>query len=117
MMKWNDAWLSNMDRDLDGELDRYYGFPSYIDSGAWLTNHQSGTNPDGSNWNYFVKIVAASSDWTVSGGCWYDDGVEMGTVIWGSFARILQISNDPMYDEHGVLYNPPSPTGFGYYMP
>jgi len=36
MMKWNDAWLSNMDRDGDGKLDRYYGFESYIGSGAWL---------------------------------------------------------------------------------
>lgn len=43
MMKWNDAWLSNMDCDGDGLLDRYYGFGSYIGSGAWTTNHQSGT--------------------------------------------------------------------------
>jgi hypothetical protein len=43
MMKWNDAWLSNKDCDGDGLLDRHYGFDSYIGSGAWLTNHQSGT--------------------------------------------------------------------------
>ncbi len=34
-MKWNDAWLSNMDCDKDGKLDRHFGFPSYIGSGAW----------------------------------------------------------------------------------
>jgi hypothetical protein len=49
MMKWNDAWLSNMDCDGDGLLDRHYGFNTYIGLGAWLTNHQSGTyiNDDG----------------------------------------------------------------------
>ena len=43
MMKWNDAWLSNKDCDGDGALDRHYGHDSYIGSGAWLTNHQSGS--------------------------------------------------------------------------
>src|SRR6185295_2939947 len=28
-LKWNDAWLSNQDRDGDGLLDRHYGFASY----------------------------------------------------------------------------------------
>ncbi len=42
MMKWNDAWLSNMDCVGDDLLDRHYGFPSYDNSGAWLTNHMSG---------------------------------------------------------------------------
>ncbi len=43
IMKWNDAWLSNKDCDGDNELDRHYGYGSYIGSGAWLTNHQWGT--------------------------------------------------------------------------
>lgn len=43
MMKWNDAWLSNKSCDDDYILDRHLGYPSYIDSGAWLTNHASGT--------------------------------------------------------------------------
>ena len=34
MMKWNDAWLSNVDCDSDSKLDRHYGFDSYIGSGA-----------------------------------------------------------------------------------
>ena len=43
MMKWNDAWLSNKSCNGDLLLDRHFGYPSYIGSGAWLTNHQSGT--------------------------------------------------------------------------
>ena len=47
-MKWNDAWLSNKDCTDDGLLDRHYGFDSYIGSGAWLTNHQSGSYDENS---------------------------------------------------------------------
>jgi len=43
VMKWNNAWLSNKDCDGDGKLDRHHGFGSYIGSGAWETNHQSGS--------------------------------------------------------------------------
>jgi len=125
-MKWSDVWLSNMDRNDDGKLDRGWPIngPSYISSaapGAWLTNHQFGDyEQEGEiyKWNYFVKIVFAPSDWTETDGVWYDaDNVEMGTVIWGSYARILQIYNDQGTGEHGVEYNPLSPTGFGYYNP
>ncbi len=74
-MKWNDAWLGNQDCDGDGLLDRHYGFDSYIGSGAWVTNHQSGEyeTADGETckWNYFVKIVAAPADATADGGIWY----------------------------------------------
>ena len=70
-MKWNDAWLSNLDRNQDGALDRHWGFDSYIGSGAWLTNHQSGENEDGTQWNFFTKIVAAPADAYVDSGVWY----------------------------------------------
>jgi hypothetical protein len=122
-MKWSDTWLSNMDRNDDSKLDRGWPIngPSYTSSaapGAWLTNHQFGENDDGTNWNYFVKIVYAPSEWIKIGDLWYDaDNVEMGSIIWGSYARILQVSNDPYLGEHGVIYNPSSPTGFGYYNP
>ena len=43
-MKWNAAWLSNTDCDGDGRLDRFYGFDSYIGSGAWLTKNLSVNN-------------------------------------------------------------------------
>jgi hypothetical protein len=117
-MKWNDAWISNKDCDEDGKLDRHFGFDSYIGSGAWETNHMWGVNEDGRHWNYFTKIVAAPSDAYIDAGMWYTaDGVEIGPVLWGEFATIFEVSNDPDYGDHGVLYNGEAPTGFGYYMP
>ena len=122
IMKWNDAWLSNVDCDGDSLLDRHYGFDSYIGSGAWLTNHQSGSYVDDSGatckWTYFVKIVAAPSDAYKDGDVWYaSDGTEIGPVIWGDFAVIQEISNDGCAAEHGVLYQGEAPTGFGFYNP
>lgn len=119
-MKWNDAWLSNKDCDDNGLLDRHYGFDSYIGSGAWLTNHQSGEyigeNDETCKWNYFVKIVAAPADAYVANGFWYTaDGVEIGPVIWGAFAITQEVSNDPCLGEHGLLYKTEAPTGFGFY--
>ncbi|GAB4482275.1 MAG: hypothetical protein Kow00124_30960 [Anaerolineae bacterium] len=122
IMKWNDAWLSNKDCDGDGLLDRHYGFDSYIGSGAWLTNHMAGVyegdNGETCKWNYFVKIVAAPADATLTGGFWYAaDGTEIGPAIWGQFAIIQEVSNDPCWGDHGVIYNSPAPTGFGFYAP
>jgi len=121
MMKWNDAWLSNVDCDGDGLLDRHYGFSSYIGSGAWLTNHISGEyEQDGEmcSWSYFTKIVAAPADATLTDGIWYAyDGTEIGPVIWGAFAVIQEVSNDPCAGDHGILYNGDAPTGFGFYSP
>jgi hypothetical protein len=118
MMKWNDAWLSNTDCDGDGLLDRHYGFDSYIGSGAWLTNHQSGEyegeNGEVCKWNYFVKIVAAPEDAYVDNGVWYGaDGTEIGEVIWGSFAIIQQVENDACAGLHGMQYVSPHHAGFG----
>jgi len=62
-MKWNDAWLSNKDCDGDGLLDRHYGFDSYIGSGAWVTNHQSGNyiwDLTGDVHQYFLTICSLS---------------------------------------------------------
>ncbi len=114
IMKWNDAWISNMDRDDDGKLDRHYGFATYIGSGAWETNHQSGINDDGTKWNYFVKIVAAPADAIKTAGIWYTSaGVEIGPVIWGEFATIQEVYNDPSVGAHGVAYVSPAGPGFG----
>jgi len=118
IMKWNDAWLSNKDCDGDGSLDRHYGFASYIGSGAWLTNHQSGeyTDDEGNiiKWNYFVKIVAAPADAYQENGFWYTaDGAEIGPVIWGAFAIIQQVDNDPGLGTHGISYLSPVGPGFG----
>jgi len=113
VMKWNDAWLSNKDCDGDNLLDRHYGFDSYIGSGAWCTNHQSGGEGD-DHWTYFIKIVAVPADAYVEDGYWYTaDDTEIGEVIWGSFAIIQEVSNDPSLDEHGILYHSPANPGLG----
>jgi hypothetical protein len=214
IMKWNDAWLSNKSCDGDNLLDRHYGFSSYIGSGAWLTNHQSGIyrslvgdwilefdylggkyvhdmtitddlfNGTGTNgvitwtvtvevignsvkmtikydppsvyyvdvhgiiaedgtmsgtwenlsqsgtwksttgaaiscdWNYFVKIVAVPKDATLVGGVWHTaDGTEIGPSIWGEFATIQEVSNDPCAGLHGVQYKSPAGPGLGQYGP
>lgn len=104
-MKWNDAWLSNKDCNDDGLLDRHNGYSSYIGSGAWLTNHQSGINDDGSMWNYFVKIVAKpNTGFDCAGAGGYD--------IWGEFCAIQEVINDPSTNSHGVQLLT-SPAGFG----
>ncbi|MBN1583446.1 MAG: hypothetical protein JXA89_22240 [Anaerolineae bacterium] len=117
LMKWNDAWMSNKDCDGDGLLDRHDGFASYIGSGAWETNHQSGEYElDGKTckWTYFTKIVAAPADAYVEEGVWYTaDGTEIGPVIWGEFATILDVTNDPCDGLHGVQYLSPAGPGFG----
>jgi len=118
IMKWNDAWLSNVDCGDDGLLDRHYGFGSYIGSGAWLTNHQKGTYEGDSGqickWEYFTKIVAAPAGAIVVNGYWVAaDGTEIGPVIWGSFATIQTVENDACADLHGMQYVSPDHAGFG----
>ncbi len=117
-MKWNDAWLGNKDCTGDGLLDRNYGYPSYIGSGAWETNHQSGTYENGNGkkckWVYFVKIVAVPEGAVLTNGIWFTaGGVEIGPDIWGEFAIIEEISNDPCAGVHGVQYASPDHPGFG----
>jgi hypothetical protein len=99
IMKWNDPWISNKDCDGDGKLDRHHGFASYIGSGAWCTNHQSGTyvGDDGKEhkWTWFVKIVAKpTAD--------YDCATYGGIEIWGSFCEIQSVFNDPYAGYHGL---------------
>lgn len=66
------------------------------------------------NWTYFVKIVAVPEDAIEEGGYWYTpDGEEIGPVIWGQFAIVQEVSNDPCVGEHGVLYLSPVGPGFG----
>jgi len=128
VMKWNDAWLSNKSCDGDFLLDRHYGFDTYIGSGAWLTNHQIGTyevNGNTCHYSYFVKIVAvpegAYTDLPEVADPWGDlhltyyteNGDAIGYVIWGQFAVIQEISNDPCAGQHGVFYKSPDHAGFG----
>ena len=124
VMKWNDTWLANTDCDGDGLLDRYYGFDSYVGSGAWTTNHMWGSydGDDGSlcEWDYFVKIVAAPEDAYAAEpcsdeGCTYyaQDGTEIGAQIWGAFAIIQEIENDPCAGIEGIQYLSPDHPGLG----
>ena len=121
VMKWNDAWLSNQSCDADFKLDRHYGYPSYIGSGAWLTNHMSGEYElDGRvcHWTYFTKIVAVPQDATNLGGVWYaKNGTEIGPDIWGEFAIVQEVYNDPCDGYHGLLYKSPFGPGFGHFAP
>lgn len=118
-MKWNDAWLSNKDCDGDSKLDRHFGRASYVGSGAWLTNNVSGDyyDADGNvcHYTYFVKIVAVSASDILLSGIWHDSkGVEIGPEIWGQFAIIQSIYNDPCGGFHGVEYLSPARPGLGH---
>lgn len=83
-MKWNDAWLANSDcgtqdqnaqdtydslTDPDGYLDRHYQTDHYIGSGAWLTNHATGTYESENNihWDvtgtYDIAFTYSGSDY------------------------------------------------------
>jgi len=122
IMKWNDPWLANNDCDGDGLLDRHFGYSSYIGSGAWLTNHQSGLVDVGGGkmkrWTYFCKIVAVPADAIPCGSFWCTPDHEViGQSIWGEFAVIQEISNDPSLGQHGILYKSPVNPGFGFYRP
>ena len=125
MMKWSDEWLSNKDCNGDGKLDRGYSCnPESASSsacqGAWLTNHQfwSYEGEDGKTckWNYFVKIVMVPKDAYKEGDMWYTaDGTKIGEVIWGAYAIIQQVENDPCAGLHGLQYLSPASAGLGYY--
>ncbi len=61
-----------------------------------------------------MKIVAAPEDAYAAGGIWYNaDGVEIGPVIWGAFAIIQQVENDPCAGIHGLQYASPDRSGLG----
>jgi hypothetical protein len=133
-MKWNDAWLSNKDCNVDGKLDWVNdGGASGIGSGAWLTNHWVGSYTlvdDLIHWTDFIKIVAAptSADHCLTTAClangvygegiWYTDSLhttEIGPAIWGSFAVIQEVWNDPGAGVSGIFIKSPVNPGFGYW--
>ncbi len=99
-MKWNDPFM-------DENKVRHAGHVSYLDSGAWLTNHIGYYDDDGRWTVYFEKIVAAKSAWTLTAGTWYDeDGDVVGQEIWGEF-YIAQET------ERGLLTKAPAGPGLG----
>lgn len=110
-MYWNDAWLSNQDRgddnmgtEPDGNLDRHYGYPSYIDSGAELIQYQVEPIKVLCKGRiktvylfFYSKLVAASGTDVLVDGIWYTaDGEEIGPVRYGQFARVEWYFYDPL---------------------
>jgi len=100
-MKWNEALRSNKDCDGDGLLDEY-PYPEwykYQGTGAWLTNHQSQEYElDGKmcRWEWFIKVVAVPMGADLVDGVWYTaDGVMIGPEIFGYFAIVQEVFNDP----------------------
>ena len=90
-MKWSDEWLSNVDCDGDGKLDR--GLANGTSTGlsrGWLTNHANGDYIDASgvsqHYTYFVKI-----GW-----------VGVGGPLWNEFDIFEEVYNDPAGGFHGV---------------
>ncbi len=90
MMKWNDAWM-------DENKTRHAGFDSYIGSGAWLTNHQSGVE-NGEEWTYFVKIKAMD---------YANEPCDQP--IWGEFCVVEEVNSGSGMTFKDMQYGP----GFG----
>ena len=124
MMKWNDAFISNVDRDTEGDgvgvLDTHYGFDGYIGSGAWLMNHISDVGQHGQKVQ-LAKIVAAPADAEpvkveIEGeSFWFwqaADGKLIGPVLWGEFAIIQQI-----FSGRGAKDISPFGPGLGKFKP
>lgn len=122
IIKWNDAWLSNMDRDGDGLLDGWYLDESRVGSGAWQTTHMKGSyiGDDGKkhSWEYFEKLVAVPGDAIKVDGTWYTaGGTEIGPSVFDWFAITQVVNNDPYSGYHGIEYLSPASVGLGYYAP
>ncbi|HHT9138987.1 MAG TPA: hypothetical protein ACFYEK_17305 [Candidatus Wunengus sp. YC60] len=91
IMKWNDAWLSNQSCDGDSKLDR----PNPVKgSGAWLTNHITGTYASETKYN-----------WNVS-GIWNFDVVS--TKYPGTYAKTMTITQDANGNITGTGANVPA---------
>ncbi len=109
IMKWSDDWLSNQDCNFDGKLDR--GGTSGVSKG-WETNQVEGDyigdDGDSHHYTYFAKIV-------------YDGGSACSIpanplCLWGVYAIIEEVYNDPYGGYHGVDRSKLAhPAGFGYY--
>ena len=126
-MKWDDMWLANMDCNGDGKLDRHYGFASYVGSGAWLTNHNGWevtVGKHGKQANEFIKIVAIPATAVVGAPASYFgeqtvyvDNKVMGDQLWGEFAVIQYVLNDPSNGDHGLRLKSEANSGFGFWKP
>jgi len=81
---------------------------------TWIATGTSEKVYEICSWDYFVKIVAAPSTAYLDGGYWYtEDDEEIGPAIWGEFATIQEVYNDPCAGESGLQYNSPLRSGLG----
>ncbi len=114
VMKWSDNWLANVDCNFDGKLDRGLDAKTGLSTGTsmgWVTNHYEGDYEDAGesyHYTYFAKIVYVGP---------VIPGVEdswAATRIWGVYAVIEEVNNDPHGGFHGVDKNSLAhPAGLG----
>ncbi len=117
VMKWSDEWLANKDCDGDGKLDRGLDAKTGISDGiskGWCTNHFEGDylGADGEyhHYTYSVKIVWVGPAPVVGADPWADKR------IWGQYAVIEEVNNDPYAGFHGVTRDSlVNPAGLGYW--
>ncbi len=100
VMKWSDDWLSNVDCNGDGKLDRGLDPKTGISDGiskGWVTNHYEGdyTGSDGElhHYTYFAKIVYV-------GPAVGDTDPWAAVRIWGLYAVIEELQTD-QFGEYG----------------
>jgi hypothetical protein len=116
IVKWNDAYLSNRDCDGDGKLDEHRAFPSYVGSGAWVTNYMSrrySQEGKSCHWSYFIRVVAVPADAYSDGSMWYsEEGTEIGMDVGMGLALIQDVYRDPCQGYHGVSNLSPAVRGW-----
>ncbi|MCK5285710.1 MAG: hypothetical protein KAJ58_00590 [Candidatus Pacebacteria bacterium] len=86
---WNDAYLSNKDRNGDGKLDRHYGYESYLSSEAcMLLRYSTVFELDGEMIHYesgSKHVAAKKSDVAKYGGWFSKDGTYLGPQVIDEF--------------------------------
>ena len=100
---------------------------SYVGSGAWLTNHNGWevtVGKHGKQANEFIKIVAIPATAVVGAPASYFgeqtvyvDNKVMGDQLWGEFAVIQYVLNDPSNGDHGLRLKSEANAGFGFWKP
>lgn len=141
IIKWNEAWLSSKNCNPNPsvtELDRNNGSRDYRGTGAWITNHATGTyleNGFTCKWSDFAKVVAVPKEAQLDssimspkckpslesgfdGYMWRLGGKELGCSMWSDsfdgLALIQEISSDPCgKKEHLLNYRTQSKFGLG----
>ena len=103
VMKWSDDWLANVDCNEDGKLDTGLNPKTGVSTGTstgWVTNHFEGDYLGSDNelhhYTYFAKIVYV-------GPAPAGDDPLADVRIWGLYATIEELQNDPFGEYGGRL--------------